>query len=203
MKKIATIALVLIFIGAIPISCNLLCGGCGCGDIDVKDFTITSFGLRTTNSLNEDIDTMKAYPFDAVYKMLDVTEMEFVARHAHTNNLFINTVSACSPVESKATEHFQEIEILASSYIALADENDHIGAGENITDRFEIAYSYTIDFKSIDSFIKDMADIHYNDSYRIRLSKKPFKETHLNLKFSILMTNGKTFEFDNQIMKVN
>lgn len=155
MKKIAIIFLVLVFIGAMPISCNLLCGGCGCGDFDVKDFTITSFGVRTTNSLDQDIDTTKAYPFDAIYKTLHVTGIEFVAIHTAIGSLFINTAIACSPVPPKAAEYFQEIKIISLSDITLASENEHISTGQDITDRFVMANFYSIDFKSIDNFIKD------------------------------------------------
>jgi hypothetical protein len=205
MRRIATISLVLVFTGAIPISCNWMClSSCGCGDFDVKDFTITAFGIRTTNSLHEDIDTTITYPFDAIYKTLFIAERQYVA--VQTDNfgsLFINAASACSPPPMKAAEHFQGIKIISSSDITLANENDQIAAGQDITDRFVIAHEYTIDFQSIDSFVKHNADIYEDETFRIRLSKKPFKETSLNLKISILMTNGKTFEFDKEIMKVN
>jgi hypothetical protein len=203
MKGIVTIALVMIFIGAIPISCNIVGGSCGFGNGKVTNYTIASFGLRTTNSMNEEIDTTKAYSYDAIYKALYVARMQVVTLKAFNTNLFINTVSACSPLPPTAVDRFQEIKITSLTDIALVDENDQIATGQDITERFVLARSYNNDFQSIDNFIKQNLVIGAEEFFKIRLTKKPFKETHLNLKFSILMTNGKTFEFDKQIMKVN
>lgn len=200
MKKIIATALILIFSGVIPVSC--ICD-CGCGDSEVKNFNITALGIKTTNLSNTEIDTSGFYFFDNIFKTFYIAEREFVSMGnvLKANYLFTSNASACSPKQPLALQDFSNIKITSLSNITLDDANDLITSGQDITNRFVMTFSIGDHFQPIETFIQNNHALTFSETVRIRLSKKPYQETKIVLRIVATMTDGRLFEFDNQVLK--
>ncbi|MBK5278581.1 MAG: hypothetical protein JJE09_06925 [Bacteroidia bacterium] len=203
MKKVLIVFLTLTFTGIIPTSCYLLCP-CGCGDkTGGNTFDIIAFELVTNNSSYIEIDTSKTYEYTDIFKTLNITDRRVISFTSDSpTSLFITGAMACSPAPLKAIQSFKEIKIISQSELKLTGENDLILKGQNITDRFVMAHEYESDFQRVENFITQNSAIYDYDSHRIRLEVKPFKEVKVKFTMSLLMTDGKTFNFVDQVMNV-
>jgi hypothetical protein len=200
MKKLIIFVFILIFIGAIPISCNIFCGGCGCGDSEVKNFTIKELGLSSVNPELIQIDTSMIYDFDIYLKNIHVAAKEFTLNYFHNQSLFTSSAFACSPVEPRADQKFQHIKITTQEDITLSGPSDFLSAGQEITDRFELTFGGGY-FQEIQSFIDDGYFIE-DRFYLVRLKVRPYQPTRLKLKFEITLTDSQSYLFANETLNV-
>lgn len=201
MKK-RLLGIVLIFIvEAMLVSCNLFCS-CGCESGPPKQIDIISWNMQTVTDNYQQVDINTELPYNQVYKLLTIDKRNLVINERPSFSSSYNAVYACSPAPMKATQSFKSIRIISASEAAYLNSNDLIKIGDDITHRFLISFLFDNDFRPIDDFINQLI-IYDEDRFRFRLKEKPFQTTTLKLDFSITMSDGKVFEFKNELLTIN
>lgn len=201
-KNNLAIFFILLFVGVIPVGCDLFClDDCGCGNTVVRDFSIMGLGLQTTSDTGTPLDTSVVYPYQEIFKLIAIADWQVVRAESPSALTFLNTAYACSPRDPQAVQGFQSIKIEALNSFTLNSANDEIKAGDDVTNRFGMSYFSTGTFVDVDLFIQEMRNIYLYDMFTIRLKEKPFQQVSMKLKFTIEMTDGSIYTFDEEILK--
>lgn len=201
MKTLLTLLIILLAIGIVPISCI----EDDCGDLGPRKFKITQLGIMTVNPESQEaLDTTLTYPAEDISKLIYIEETQQVAAVQKSTYSFGSTAYACSPVEPYAIHEVQSIDIISNRKIAYADENDIIEINENLNDRFLISDFNHLpqQFVSIPNFLSRDEKIYHHEKFIIKAAAKPYQEVVLAFDMIIKMSDGTTFEFKDQIMKI-
>lgn len=158
--------------------------------------------MQTVTDNYQQVDINTELPYNQVYKLLTIDKRNLVINERPSFSSSYNAVYACSPAPMKATQSFKSIRIISASEAAYLNSNDLIKIGDDITHRFLISFLFDNDFRPIDDFINQLI-IYDEDRFRFRLKEKPFQTTTLKLDFSITMSDGKVFEFKNELLTIN
>jgi len=198
-KNIFIPFLFLIFMGVLPVSCDIFCNrdSCGCGPIPgARDFRIKSLRLETVALDNQEYQETKAYEYNKVGISIDIGEYEYVSLHNNgNNNWFVSSAMACDPVPPRAIEKISEISITAESSFAYA-AGQIFNAGEDISELF------TINSLAFSSFTAMERPLYMGESIFIKLVNSPYNSTSMQFSIKVVLDNNNEQVFSDVKLKI-
>ena len=197
MKRLAIALLFSVFMGIIPISCNLTCRDSCCGEtFDNPVFEINSL------KINKDISDHHHLSNRALFK-IEVDEYSLQSANNHQNNeLFLSTALACSPPLAYATNSLVEVEIiLKSEYLSIHD-TDTLFNGETITDQFLCNYySGGFSLQNLENFLPFGFMEHSSLIFYLQVPDYRLIEASVDIK--LMLADGQEFLFENEFISTN
>jgi hypothetical protein len=204
MKKAFTFLVVIVVTELIPVSCGLWCNSsmCECDDFSsIKNFEIVALKMETSTQTRTNVDTSLVYSTNDVLKTFFIAEKRDVALLTFPNSGFGKAAYACSPLEPHAVQFIDKIEILSKVDVFWNNDQDPILSGQDITNRFKIGHYSSSHYQPINSFISNLK-IYYYDRFGLRLAEIPYQETRLVFDVFITLSDGKKFDFKDEVLKV-
>lgn len=202
MKKSISVLLFIFAIQIIITSCNIFCS-CGCGKSGpIQKITIVSWRAATVAQPFTEVDPNAVLPHDQVYKLITIGDRTISNVFSDESGSFLAAAYACSPAPLEASQTITSIRVTSQVEIAYKNATDIIEVGEDISDRFVMARPYETTLRSIDDFI-DQLVIFDNDSYLLRLKEKPAQATILDFGINITLSDGSSFQLEDERLRVN
>jgi hypothetical protein len=201
MKKSLLVFLIFILVETIPVSCNFICPCGSCDSGPAKKIDIVSWQMQTVSDKYLGVDPDNPHLYDQVYKALNIDQRNLVFNEKSLGGSPFNSAYACSPAPLESIQTFANIQVKSVLETAYLNAADIIHAGDDITDRFVMTFLFDMNFIPVPEFINSLI-IYDQDKYQFRLKEKPFQETNLKFDVLITMSDGKVFEFKNELLTV-
>lgn len=202
-KYLATIA-VFTLLAILPISCGIVCNdSCGCGpQFEVKDFNILSFETLSLTKAGQRVNPTTPLPYDQIFKVFRTLETQTLSSFEKNNPTGIPGVAfACSPLTPKSAQMMTGIQLLNSKEQILND-GTVLKIGQDITEYFEINYFFEEKILPLESFFKQPLPVYREDLFKLGWKQAPNKEIILEFSIRIIMTDGKEFNLNNEILSI-
>lgn len=203
-KNLVAFFLFLVFFGAIPVSCDIVClDSCGCGDnppppeFEIKNFEVRDFLLGQT------FNPESYYPKEDLYKLVEVSNYKFLSQAEVSNPGigFVQVANACSPAPNKSSESITEIKITAKNEFGIS-LGESIETGTDISGYFSISSYPSNSVETISDYLKDRPKIYLGDGLFLKWNSPLIQNQELVFDIEIKLSNGNVFNFEDEKMLV-
>jgi hypothetical protein len=202
-KNFKSFVLFLVLFGAFPLSCDLLCGGCGCGinkapkDFSIKDFQVGNVVLN--RAFNSDI----FYTKNELFKSIEVSEYDFLsqAKSSTSGSGFIQIATACSPAPSYSSESITNI-IITNKKEWVSSTGDVFPIGIDISSHFTLSDFPHLSGKSISEFLSSGQKIILYQGFFLNWNTALLQYSELVFDIDIKVSNGNNYYFQDEKMKI-
>ncbi len=221
MKTVTRIFLLLLLMGLIPIS-FYSCDSCNCTDQkatyyhSIDSFYVESWGAKNSRLIN---DTSYFYSYESSFIAIAVIKTHLITQHLKEKTLPFSLASvalACDcatpPPDNYLKEHITSINIISKSDV-LYNSDISIKTGKDISNIFKAKngilssdsiINTTNIPKPISQFLKEKSlPIRTGrEQIALILSEKPSNPVRLMFDVNLKLSDGRTFLFENQVMKI-
>lgn len=201
-KNFVSFIFFLFLFGAIPVSCDILClDSCGCGEnFPPKDFSIKGLSVNDF-LLNQTFNPDFFYPKAELFKLIEVSQFEFLSHADHPNNTMglIPLAKACSPAPNKSSESISQILITSKNQFVISSEQK-IEVGTDISEYFVATGYPTSSGESISAYLADNPNIYLGEGLFLKWNFPLAENSELIFDIQIKLNNGESFIFENEKM---
>jgi hypothetical protein len=202
-KNFKSFVLFLVLFGAFPLSCDLLCGGCGCGsntapkNFSIKDFQVGNVVLN--RAFNPDI----FYAKNELFKSIEVSEYDYLsqAKSSTGGSGFIQIATACSPPPSYSSESITNI-IITNKKEWVSSTGDVFPIGTDISSHFTLSDFPYLSGKSISEFLSSGQKIVLYEGFFLNWNTALLQYSELVFDIEIKLSNGNNYYFEDEKMKI-
>lgn len=188
----------LIFIGFVPLSCDLFClDECGCGRAPVaKDFIIEKFDADVIN-LFQDFDRMQPYPFTEIAMVVAIRETSLIG-HLNSKSSYglIPSAVACSPISPVSVHFVKDLKVLANT--AVKWNGNLYDEGTDLSFLFGVIMGGG-NLLPLDEFLGQRFDFYENDQIRLQLLTAPQYLVEFDLNLVLRLSDDREF-FNSDLM---
>lgn len=201
--------LLLIFLGVIPLSCNLKCKdtSCGCGEPEPpRKIIIKSFGVKAAlvyPNFGTDVDTTLYYSSDSLCRLVYIDQTLYTLNMEKAQQpgfSFISSSFACSPLDPSYAQKINSITIISNTTL-IVNSNHSIAAGDTLNDFFEARNPYNSIGTTIPDFIQNNS-FDTQSQFLLRFKEKPNAPIDLAFDIKIELTDKTVHTLANQKMKL-
>jgi hypothetical protein len=149
------------------------------------------------------LDTTQFTAYDSIAKVIEITQSQFVLRSPSSKPVsFISGAYACDDIENFAEQTLSAVR-LVSTMDASVNEEVEIAVGDTLSDYFQMSFcGDSGPYASIDEMIAGQHQLRERDRFYLRFDREPENETRLEFDLHIKLSDGKTFVFNDEILKI-
>lgn len=199
--------LLLVFLGVVPLSCNLRCKStCDCGDPEpLKKFIIKSFGVKPAlvyPNFGTNVDSTLYYSKDSLCKLVYIDETLYTlsTEQPPPSFSFLFSSYACSPADPVSLQKIYAINIISKSTLTV-NGSHAIAAGDTLNDFFEASYPYNSGGSTIPDFIQSNS-YSTPSEFLLRFKENPDSPIDLVFDIKIQLTDKVIHTFVDEKLKL-
>jgi len=189
-------------LAVIPMSCGLFCqDSCGCGPITPpQNLLIKSMQLNTVDALGQAVDPMESYPYDKVFKSLEIKDFEIkVVSELIGPSTTFGMAYACSPLPISSKDEIVGIQIKNKKEETLGN-GIVLSPEEDISSYFGITFFYSKNLVQIQEFVGTGRTFVFGENFKLGFLQAPGKTIRLEFDLEVSFKSGVKFLLANQVL---
>lgn len=205
-KKSTCFLLTALFIGLFPVACVDQCDGpCGCNPVfENQDFSVAEISIETLfrSDNNQPIDPSRYYFNQTLYKSFYVSALRPLGDLNRNSSFYVfaSPSFACDTPYSFAIETLKAIRIISRANVDIDQESTFL-SGQIINDHFILTLNFQNEY-NINDFLSTDHRFQIGERLNLKFIKTPLHDTEFRFDIEIEFTDGRTFEFRNEVMRI-